>query len=75
MFTIKNFGNDESFKCIDDLKDTLYQKYKGKHVSVVYPTASGILRTLFVSVDDDGTVRESYGENAVVDFNQIKFSA
>lgn len=71
MLKIKNYGRDEYFECIDDLANALSQNHKGRHVSIVYSLPSGILKTLFVSVDSEGTVRECYGNESVVDLSLI----
>lgn len=70
---IKNFGRYRKFRSVDELQGTLSEQYKGQHVSVVYPTKPhGLLRTVFVSVDDAGGINETYGKQSPVDFNAIK---
>ncbi|KGM26772.1 hypothetical protein [Photorhabdus sp. RM96S] len=70
---IKDFGRDQKFSSVDELQSALSEQYKGQHVSIVYPTKpNGLLRTVFVSVDDAGGVNETYGEQSPVDFSAIK---
>jgi hypothetical protein len=69
---IKNFGKDRSFSSVSELKGVLSSEYRGDHVSLVYPTRPhGLLRTVYVSVDQAGDIRETYGEQAIVDFQKI----
>lgn len=69
---IKNFGKDLSFGSVEELKDALVNEFKGKDTSVVFRTKpNGMLATVFVSVSEDGVIRESYGEESVVDFDAI----
>ncbi|WP_417652136.1 hypothetical protein [Citrobacter freundii] len=61
---IKDFGRDRKFRSVDELQSTLSEQYKGQHVSIVYPAKpSGLLRTVFVSVDDAGGVNRTYPRN------------
>lgn len=70
---IKDYGRDRKFRSIDELQSTLSEQYKGRHVSIVYPTnPNGLLRTVFVSVDSAGGINETYGNQSPVDFNAIK---
>ncbi|MBP4004292.1 hypothetical protein [Escherichia coli] len=70
---IKDYGRDRKFRSVDELQSTLSEQYKGRHVSIVYPTnPNGLLRTVFVSVDYAGGINETYGNQSPVDFNAIK---
>lgn len=71
MFKIKNFGKDEVFSSVEEMKEALSKKYLGMHVSIVFKTKSNLLSTLFVSVDGQGKITESYGDMAEVDFSKI----
>jgi hypothetical protein len=69
---IKNFGNDKEYESVDELRAALSDEYRGTHVSVVYPVKpTGMLRTVYVSVCDAGTVSETYGEGEPLDFTRI----
>lgn len=69
---VKNFGKDQTFSSISELKATLAEKYRDMHVSIVYPAKpSGLLRTVYVSINDAGEVRETYGDKDTVDFDHI----
>ncbi|HCA02644.1 MULTISPECIES: hypothetical protein [Halomonadaceae] len=69
---IKNFGNDLLFRSVEELKETLKKEFKGKDTSVVFRTKpNGMRSTVFVSVGEDGVIRESYGEEPEVDFDAI----
>lgn len=69
---IKNFGKDRTFSLVSELKEVLSSEYRGSHVTLVYPTRpQGLLRTVYVSVDQAGDIRETYGEQAIVDFQKI----
>lgn len=70
---IKDFGRDLKCSSVVELQSTLSKHYKSQHVSIVYPAKpSGLLRTIFVSVDDTGGVNETYGDQSPVDFSAIK---
>ena len=69
---IKNFGRDLCFRSIEGLKESLVSKFKGKDTSIVYRTKpNGMLSTVFVSVGEDGVIRESYGDQSKIDFDCI----
>lgn len=69
---IKNFGNDRLFRSVDELREALETDFKGKDTSIVFRSKpSGLLCTVFVSVDESGVVRESYGEQPEIDFGRI----
>ncbi|MCU2863834.1 hypothetical protein FJD32_025215 (plasmid) [Shewanella sp. LC6] len=70
---IKDFGRDRKFRSVDELQSTLSEQYKGQHVSIVYPAKpNGLLRTVFVSVDDAGGVNQTNGDQSPIDFTAIK---
>lgn len=69
---IKSFGDDLLFGGVEELKETLVNDFKGKDTSIVFRTKpSGMLSTVFVSVGEDGVIRESYGGESEVDFDAI----
>ncbi|MDA1379369.1 hypothetical protein PCI56_05130 [Plesiomonas shigelloides subsp. oncorhynchi] len=49
---IKDYGRDRKFRSVDELQSTLSEQYKGRHVSIVYPTnPNGLLeRSLLVLI-------------------------
>lgn len=69
---VKNFGKDETFSSVRELKAALSKNYRDMHVTIVYPTKpNGLLRTVFVSVNNTGEIRETYGDKDTVDFDLI----
>jgi hypothetical protein len=70
-FKIKTFGKDRHLSSIDELKNTLSSEFAGRHVSIVFRLQSGVTRVVYVSVEQTGEVRESYGDERPVDFNDI----
>lgn len=68
---IKDFGCDKLFQSVDELKGVLSEQYKGKHVTIVYPLKSGIHRMLLVSINAEGCVNETYGQQRLIDFAAI----
>ena len=69
---IKNFGKDRSFSSIPELKEVLSSEYRNEHISIIYPTKpNGLNAVIYVSVDEFGIVRETYGKKAEIDFSQI----
>lgn len=71
MFTVKNFGNNVQCASAEELKTALVRDYAGKSVSIAYPGKSGMSRTLFVDVANDGVVTSSYGAQEVVDLDSV----
>ncbi|MGP9796959.1 hypothetical protein ACT3UJ_06340 [Halomonas sp. 86] len=70
MYQIREFGNDRECPSIAALQETLRREYAGKSVSVLYcARATGMRRVHYVDVQADGTVIESYGDQAPVDFS------
>lgn len=57
---IKNYGDDAECKTIIELQKLLYEKYRGKSITI---NANGINH--FVDVDANGDVSDSYRGNAI----------
>lgn len=56
----------------EELEQALVEGFVLKHVSITYPSKpSGLLKTLFVSVDERGTIRHTYGDQSRVNFRLI----
>lgn len=72
LITIKDFGRDREFDSFEEFEIVLIKDYKEKHVTIVYPLPSGILRTTYVSIDKSGSVRRAYGDQSRFDFSEIK---
>ena len=73
MYQIRAFGNDRECDTVDALQETLGREYAGQSVSILYrAAATGMRRVHYVDVQDDGTVIESYGEHAPVDFASME---
>jgi hypothetical protein len=74
MLKIKAFGQDRQFLTVKALQSALSHEYKGRHVSIIYATKpSGLLKTIFISVGEDGAVNQTYGEEAQpIDFAAIE---
>ncbi len=62
---IKNFGNDTECFNLEEFKKALIEKYLGKEISIVYPLESGINTTVFVKVQDDYTLIDSYDDKVI----------
>lgn len=71
MLEIKHRGNTTSFESLNDLKDSL-KNHRDEHLTLLYKAKSGIVRCMFITIDDSGLAFESYGENNPVDFESIK---
>lgn len=72
MFQVRNFGNDASCGSIEELRSVLVERYTGMSVSIAFPSAkTGIKKTLFVDVDSNGNLCESYGQMVEVNFGEI----
>jgi hypothetical protein len=59
-YCVRNFGNDREYDDIDQLLDGLHNEYAGKSIAVHIRTKTGMLHAMFVDVDDNGTLFESY---------------
>ncbi|PCI58863.1 MAG: hypothetical protein COB35_12660 [Gammaproteobacteria bacterium] len=57
---IKNFGNDMECNTLAEFKKALTEKYVGRNVSIVSTLPSGIKTSVFVDVQEDGSLIESY---------------
>ncbi|MEM6187689.1 MULTISPECIES: hypothetical protein [Shewanella] len=62
---IKNFGNDTQCLSVDELTRALSQNYRNKHVSIMWSLPSGITSTVYVSVEADGEISDSYTHHAL----------
>ena len=72
MYRIRSFGNDRECGSIDELQRTLTQTYQGQSVAVSYRAGStGMLRTVFIDVREDGELTASYGAQERIDLNTL----
>ncbi|MBW0298709.1 hypothetical protein B4P00_21295 [Shewanella xiamenensis] len=60
MYKIKSFGKDSIPISARDVIDTLNSRYQGSSVAIHIKKPSGIIHVIFVDVDPDGTVTDSY---------------
>lgn len=66
-FTVRNFGNDRSYPNVEALTNGLRASYLGKSVSVHVESRSKKLpRVLFVDIEHDGTITETYSRSGRV---------
>lgn len=73
MLKIKDFGDDRQFLTVKALQSALSLEYKDRHVSILYAAKpSGLLQAVFVSVGEDGSINQTYGERIPVDFAAIE---
>ena len=76
MYRIRAFGDDRTCSSITELQEALATHYRARSVSVMYHVAPyGLRRCLFVDVLPDGSIRESYGEQRLVDFQELEAEA
>ncbi|EHC04181.1 hypothetical protein Sbal625DRAFT_4141 [Shewanella baltica OS625] len=62
---VKNFGNDVLCHSLAELSNLLRKDYKGMHVSIVDSLPSGIMSLMFVSVNTDGMLFDTYTHKAI----------
>jgi hypothetical protein len=62
---IKNFGNDILCHSVEALEKALAHDYKGNHVSVISTQLSGMKSIVFVSVNTEGQLFDTYSKNAI----------
>ncbi|MCU8005495.1 hypothetical protein [Shewanella sp. SM96] len=62
---IKDFGNDTLCLSLNELLSALSQQYRNKHVSIMWSLPSGIKSTVYVSVDTDGAIFDTYTHDAL----------
>ena len=62
---IKNFSNETLCLSLDELTSALSLNCRNKHVSLMWPLPSGIKSTVYVSVDVNGEISDSYTHQAL----------
>ena len=73
MLKIKDFGNDQPFDTVEQLRCALAADYRGKHVTIVYSKKPhGMHCPVLVSVSDSGDVFHSNREGVLVDFGAMQ---
>ncbi|MCZ4310985.1 hypothetical protein AB6D66_00285 [Vibrio pomeroyi] len=76
MFLIRDYGNDTECANGEELVDTLSSKYKDNSVSIQYATkATGMLAVHFVDIDAQGSITDSYGDEAPFDLSLLESKA
>ncbi|WP_024608578.1 hypothetical protein [Pseudoalteromonas sp. TAB23] len=71
-FKIQNFSDVQSFSSVNEIENALRSKYRGMHVSIIYASKlTGLRCSIFVSVNSDGVVFYTYGDEAEVNFNKL----
>ncbi len=74
-FKIKNFAEVQSFDSVEEIETALRSQYRGMHISISYASQkTGLLCSIFVSVNNDGAVFYTYGDESEVDFKKINLS-
>jgi len=72
VLKIKNWGDDLEVSTVEELRQALVERYKGKHVSICYKTAPfGMSATVFVSVSNEGHLSDTY-TGGQIDFAEIE---
>lgn len=59
---LRHSGKRTPFESADDLENAA-EGLSGEHISVEFQRASGIVSSVFFTVNDDGTFRASYGSS------------
>ena len=59
-YRVPNFGNDRDYETVDALLAGLRENYTDDSVAIQVKTGSGMLLSLFVDVDADGNLVETY---------------
>ena len=70
---IRDFGKDRFYSgkdAVETVQRVLGKEYRGKHVTIEYRMASGILACVYVSVSDQGVILNSY-TGSFIDFEEI----
>lgn len=71
-FCLRNSYDRRYYRTTEELELALVEGFMLKHVSITYPRKPrGLLRTLFVSIDERGTIRHTYGDQSRVSFRLI----
>ncbi len=71
---IQDFGNNKECVELSDLKDALINNYLGKHVTLVDTLPSGVKRSLFVKVNEDGSISGS-NSGLPISFSELNINA
>lgn len=70
QFSVRDFSKRTKVPNILLLKEELL-KYKGHSVTIEYKTKRDMTQCVFVSIDNDGIIRESYGDKKIIDFDEL----
>lgn len=68
---IKDFSRSKYFNSVLELKTVLQLDYPGRHIAIHYVTKSGMVAVVFVSVDENGCITDSY-KGHEIDFEEIE---
>jgi len=70
-YRLRHGGADIYFEDTVTLTDALIEQFKEQHVSVQFKRKSGMDNVLFVTVDENGIIRQSYDESKIINFFKI----
>lgn len=73
MLKIKSPDREEEFKSLAELRVALEDRYRERHVSIKYSSKPhGLMREIYVSVESDGAVVNTFGSKDFVEFKKIE---
>lgn len=73
MLKIQSSDREEEFKSIAELRVALEDRYRECHVSIQYSSKPiGLVRTIYVSVESDGAVVNTFGCRGFVAFKDME---
>ncbi|PKF60511.1 hypothetical protein CW745_14985 [Psychromonas sp. psych-6C06] len=70
--TVKNFGKNAKCYCLASLKRILLTQCTQKSVAIIHTFTGELNKTFFVTVRDDGTLFETYGEQKEIPLSTFK---
>lgn len=67
MITVKVNGKGTSFTTAEEVAKAIRQTWRNQHIAVIWRLASGMKRVAYLSVLDDGTVKDTYKQHKKYD--------
>lgn len=73
VVTIKGFGRNAKCHSVESLQVMLVERYINKPVAIIQTLKSGLNKTFFVTVRDDGRLVKTYNEAEEVPLSTFTF--
>lgn len=67
MITVKVNGKGTSFTTAEEADKAIRQNWRNEHIAVIWRVPSGMKRVAYISVLDDGTLKDTYKQHKKCD--------